>query len=164
MIARIMMAVVALSSLAGLAWAQNGSKVNDGADKATQIESLKWLAGRWEGDVEGDITEEHWTEPKGGMLLGMNRSVRRSGKASFEFLRIAETPSGITYFASPSGKAATPFILKEASDSHVVFENKDHDFPQRISYRRQKDSLNARIEGVIKGKEESMEWTWTQVP
>ena len=163
MTARIMMAVV-LSSLTGLAWAQNTSTVKDGDDKATKIESLKWLAGHWEGDVEGDMTEEHWTEPKGGMLLGMNRSVYRSGKASFEFLRIAETPTGITYFASPSGKAATPFILKEASDNHVVFENKDHDFPQRIIYRRQKDLLSARIEGVIKGKDESMEWTWTQVP
>lgn len=164
MTARIMMVVVVLLSLAGLAWAQNGSTAKDSTDKATKIESLKWLAGRWEGDIEGDMTEEHWTEPKGGMLLGMNRSVFRSGKASFEFLRIAETPSGITYFASPSGKAATPFILKEASDSHVVFENKDHDFPKRIFYRRQKDSLTARIEGVIKGKEECMEWTWTQVP
>lgn len=164
MAVRIMMAVVVFSSIACLAWAQNGSTVKDGVVEGTKIESLKWLAGHWEGDVEGDVTEEHWTEPKGGMLLGLNRSVFRSGKASFEFMRIAETPSGITYFASPSGKAATPFILKEASDSHVEFENKDHDFPQRIIYRRQKDLLNARIEGVIKGKEESLEWTLTQVP
>ena len=47
-----------------------------------------------------------------------------------------------------------------ASDGHVVFEYKDHDFPQRIIYRRLKDSPTAKIEGVIKGKEESMEWTW----
>ena len=164
MSARIMMTVVVLLSIAGLAWAQNGVAVKDGNDKAATLESLKWLAGRWEGDVEGDTTEEHWTEPKGGMLLGMNRSVYRSGKASFEFLRIAETPNGITYFASPSGKAATPFILKDASDGHVVFENKENDFPQRIIYRRQKNSLTARIEGLIKGKEESMEWTWKLLP
>ena len=164
MAARIMISVVTLSSIACLAWAQNGVAVKEGNDKAPALETLKWLAGRWEGDVEGDITEEHWTEPGGGMLLGMNRSVYRSGKASFEFLRIAETPNGITYFASPSGKAATPFILKDASDGHVVFENKENDFPQRIIYRRQKDSLNARIEGVVKGKEESMEWTWKLLP
>ena len=52
----------------------------------------------------------------------------------------------------------------EASDGHVAFENKDHDFSQRIIYRRQKDLLTARIEGVIKGKEESMEWTWKLLP
>lgn len=164
MAARIIITVVVLSSIAGLAWAQNGGTFEEGGNKVTTLENLKWLAGRWEGDVEGDLTEEHWTEPKGGMLLGMNRSVYRSGKASFEFLRIAETPNGITYFASPSGKAATPFILKDASDGHVVFENKENDFPQRIIYRRQKDSLNARIEGVIKGKKESMEWTWKLLP
>ena len=129
MAARIIITVAVLSSIAGLAWAQNGATFKEGGNKATTLENLKWLAGHWEGDVEGDMTEEHWTEPKGGMLLGMNRSVYRSGKASFEFLRIAETPSGITYFASPSGKAATPFILKDASDSHVVFENKENDFP-----------------------------------
>jgi len=160
MATRIMMTVVVLSSIAGWAWAQSGDAVKDGDDKPPALESLSWLSGRWKGDVEGDMTEEQWMEPDGGMLLGMNRSVYRSGKASFEFLRIAETPRGITYFASPSGKVATPFILNEASDGHVVFENKDHDFPQRIIYRRQKDSLTARIEGIIKGNEESMEWTW----
>ena len=73
MAARIMMTVVVLSSIACLAWAQNGVAVKEGNDKAPTLETLKWLAGRWEGDVEGDITEEHWTEPGGGMLLGMNR-------------------------------------------------------------------------------------------
>ena len=50
------------------------------------------------------------------------------------------------------------------SDGHVVFEYKDHDFPQRIIYLRHKDSLTAKIEGVIKGQEESMEWTWKHLP
>ncbi len=164
MATRIILTVVVLALIAVVPCAQSAAIVKNGEDKTTTLESLTWLAGRWECNVEGNITEEHWTKPKGGMLLGMNRSVFRNGKASFEFLRIAETANGINYFASPSGKAATPFILKEQSDGHVVFENLENDFPQRIIYRRQQDTLTARIEGTIKGKECSMEWTWTLVP
>ena len=39
--------------------------------------------------------------------------------------------------------------------------NPDHDFPQRIIYRLDGDILNARIEGLINGKPQSMEWKWT---
>ena len=43
----------------------------------------------------------------------------------------------------------------------MVFENPEHDFPQRIVYWREGDRvLHARIEGVIKGKERKDEWHW----
>jgi hypothetical protein len=42
-----------------------------------------------------------------------------------------------------------------------VFENLNHDFPQRIIYWREGEStLHARIEGSIKGKERKEEWHW----
>ena len=114
-------------------------------------------------DERGSSTEEHWIAPKGGIMLGVNRGVSRNGKASFEFLRIAETPDGITYFASPGGKEPTPFLLKESTADSVTFENPDHDFPQRVVYRKVDGNLIARIEGSINGKVQSMEWTWKPV-
>ena len=53
----------------------------------------------------------------------------------------------------------TSFRLIEQSATRFVFENPEHDYPQRIIYAQQNDgSLLMRIEGVENGQEESSEW------
>ena len=80
---------------------------------------------------------------------------------SFEFLRIEATSSGITFWASPAGKTPTPFRLIELKNKRVVFENPEHDFPQRIIYWLGDDgALHAKIEGTENGKSAEMEWAW----
>lgn len=93
-------------------------------------------------------------------MLGLNRTISKRGKSAFEFMRIAEAEDGLVFYASPSGKPATPFAAIEADDQHVVFENRKNDFPQRILYQREKDALLATIEGEIDGKKQSMSWKW----
>jgi Domain of unknown function (DUF6265) len=97
------------------------------------------MAGTWTGVQEKVEMEEHWLPPKGNTMLGLHRDVASGKTVMFEFLRIEWTPEGITYWASPRGRAATPFRLKEARDKYVVFENPEHDFPQRIIYWLEKD-------------------------
>jgi hypothetical protein len=41
---------------------------------------------------------------------------------------------GIFYIAQPQGNPPTEFRLTESLGNRVVFENKAHDFPQRIVY------------------------------
>jgi hypothetical protein len=50
--------------------------------------------------------------------------------------------------------------MTENKDQKVVFENLEHDFPQRIIYSRSGDTLTARIED--ESGEKSMEWVWTK--
>ncbi len=128
-----------------------------------KIESLGWLQGHWQGNEDGTVTDEYWMPPRGGMMPGVNRTVAQSGRASFEFMRIAETDNGITFFASPQGREATPFLMKELSETHVIFESDVNDFPKRIIYRKQGEELHARIEGTIDGKAQSMQWKWKVV-
>jgi len=79
------------------------------------IDQLKWMVGAWAG-VEGGVKmEEVWTPPRGGVMLGLHRDLFPSGKVFFEFLRISETAEGISYWASPAGREATPFGLVESS-------------------------------------------------
>lgn len=120
-----------------------------------------WMAGSWTGERNGTVMEEHWTTAGGGVMLGMHRDVR-SGRASFEFLRIEKTSDSLVYQAMPGGRPATPFPLKSATESRVVFENLEHDYPQRIIYWRDGDRLCARTEGTIRGRDESEEWCWTR--
>ena len=131
------------------------------APKAT-LNDLAWIAGSWAGTVQGVEMEEHWTAPKGGSMIGIHRDVARGRTVSFEFLRIEVQQERIVYLSMPNGRSpATPFPLKEASGTRVVFENLAHDFPQRIIYWKDGNDLRARIEGTMNGKAGSEEWRWS---
>jgi hypothetical protein len=125
--------------------------------------ALAWLSGAWVSvDDSGSRTEEHWTTPSAGTMLGVNRTIVEGRTVFFEFLRIEATPDGqIVYFASPEGRdPPTPFTLIEQTPERFVFENLDHDFPQRIIYTIDEDGvLTQRIEGVQNGEPKSSEWT-----
>ncbi len=93
-------------------------------------------------------------------MLGVNRTLSANGKSSFEFLRIAKTAAGISYFASPGGRPPVEFPLLESAATRTVFENARHDFPQRIVYSLEDGILKARIEGTIGDQKRGMEWRW----
>ena len=124
------------------------------------VSRLGWMEGRWSGTKDGVEMEEHWTGPAGGALIGMHKDVKAGRLVLFEFLRIAATEDGIAYFASPRGASPTPFRLVEQGEQRAVFENKEHDFPQRILYWREGDTLHARVEGPSAGKTLALEWSW----
>ena len=85
--------------------------------QAGSAEKLAWMAGEWTQKSEKEAVSENWQGPAGGMLVATNLTRRASGKASFEFLRIAETPTGLSYFAMPGAKPATEFTIRSRSPS-----------------------------------------------
>ena len=133
------------------------------AGEPAGVEKVAWMAGTWQGTDQGMAMEEVWLAPAGGAMLGMHRDVARGRMTSFEFFRIEESERGLVYLSQPRGLPATPFHAVEVSGKRVVFENPEHDFPQRILYWLAEDgALHARIEGKDKGKEAAMEWRWTR--
>ena len=134
------------------------------ATSAAAHDFPSWMTGSWAATVDGVRMEEHWTSAGGGIMLGMHRDVRPNGKVFFEFLRIERRDGKLAYVAQPRGRDATVFPLKTITGSRVVFENLQHDFPQRIIYWREGARLCARIEGPMKGEEVSEQWCWSPVP
>lgn len=125
------------------------------------VSILSWMSGTWVGVIGQTEMEEQWTTPKGGSLLGVHRDVRAGRTISFEFMRIQQDADGITFWGSPGGKPAVPFRAIEVTSQRVTFENKEHDFPQRVIYWLTADGmLHAKIEGTMNGKLESEEWAW----
>jgi len=132
---------------------------------AGEVDRLAWLEGRWAGEKDGVRSEERWTGLLGGALLGVHADVKGGRLVSWEFLRIERGTDGVSYYASPRSAPPTPFKLVEVSDRRAVFENKEHDFPQRILYWLDgAGALHARIEGPQAGKTVSEEWVWTKLP
>ena len=79
----------------------------------------------------------------------------------YELVLIKEMNGRLAYEAHPSGQPSATFLSTMASDSTVVFENPEHDFPQRVGYRREgADSLQAWIEGQANGKSRRVDFAY----
>jgi hypothetical protein len=130
------------------------------------IGRLAWISGCWVQMRANGRVDEQWMKPDGGIILGMSRTLRDGKLREFEFLRIAPGPDGrLAYVAKPSAQAEASFPLKELTDDLVVFEDPDHDFPQRILYKRvDSNTIIARIEGSIDGKARSVDYPYKRCP
>lgn len=130
-------------------------------DVTASLDALAWMAGFWTGSEGGTRTEELWLPPAGGVMLGVHRDVSPEGRFFFEYLRIEDTPDGIVYFASPGGRSpATPFALTHSGPQRAVFENPDHDFPQRLEYAVGNGTMTVQADGVVRGEAATRRWTW----
>ena len=119
----------------------------------TRVTDLAWIAGHWQGTKGKSQIEEHWLPPSGGAMLAVSRTLVENRMTAFEFLRIEERDDVIYYVAQPQGRPPTDFRLIRISAREAIFENAQHDFPQRIIYRLEgEDELVARIEGPRNGK------------
>ncbi len=124
------------------------------------IEDLAWLSGCWAAANQEAGSGEQWMPPAGGTMIGVSRIVRNGETVAFELMRIVEhEDGGLEFIASPSGQSTASFLMLSLSDREVIFENPDHDFPQRVIYRLISDEdLLGRIEGMIDGKERAVDF------
>jgi hypothetical protein len=60
------------------------------AGPAATLDQMKWLVGHWKGTGLGGVSEEMWSEPAGGVMMGMYRLVVGGKPSFYEFLHLAE--------------------------------------------------------------------------
>jgi hypothetical protein len=144
--------------LAALAGGARATPVDD-------VQALGWLAGAWVQQDDKRTVHEVWFAPVDGVMAGLSQTLRPGRKPSIEFMTITAEPDGATFTAHPADQDPTPFVLKPGlGRDEAVFENLDHDFPQRIIYRRCGEDLCARIEGSVKGRFQAQEWRYRPAP
>jgi hypothetical protein len=123
------------------------------AQSASPVDTLRWMSGCWTLSRGTRVTDEMWMVPRGGVMLGVARTVNSGQLRETEFSRIFAAQDTLVYAASPSGQAGAQFRSKKVAPGEVVFENLAHDFPKRIGYRAvPPDSLHAYIEGATEGE------------
>jgi hypothetical protein len=105
------------------------------AGQPSGIARVAWLQGCWETSAPGPLVEEQWTAPRGKSMLSMGRTLRGEAMVAHEFVVLREQGGQLAYEAHPSGQAPATFVSKEITATQVVFENLEHDFPQRVGYQ-----------------------------
>jgi len=118
-----------------------------------------WLAGAWSNADGESWTEEFWTHPRGGIMIGASREGRGEALRTWESIRILRKDDGtLAYVPMPSGGAPVEFAMVRQDARSIEFANPAHDFPQRIRYWREGDRLNAEI-AMIDGSR-AIQWSY----
>lgn len=121
----------------------------------------EWLAGSWKtAGTADEWAEEWWTPPKAGLMMGAARSGKADALGDFEHMRIIAGPAGLQFCAVPRGQAGACFDAVDVGDRHITFENAKHDYPTRITYRREEWGISAEITGPNGARPQN----WRYVP
>jgi hypothetical protein len=119
-----------------------------------------FLAGCWEQRSPDDRwTEECWTAPRGGLMIGSGRTGRGDSIRNWEWMRIERAADGtLTFYGSPNGTPAVGFKATETDANSVTFANPAHDYPQRVRYVRTADGIQA--ETSLADGSKPMSWSY----
>ena len=135
---------------------------NSSAQGASGIQRAAWLQGCWELVSPTRSLEESWTAARGGSMIGVSRTIRNGKTTAYEMIVLREEGTRLAYEAHPSGQSAATFLSTRISESELVFENPDHDFPQEVGYHLEGETLVAWIRGVQNGSEQRIEFPYTR--
>ncbi|PWF41210.1 DUF6265 family protein [Massilia glaciei] len=151
---KLLLAAIALAALGAQARAAE-----------PDINKLAWLSGCWQSDTGEAGSGENWGSLAGGTMLGAGRTVRQGKTVDFEFMQLRALDDGrLAFVAHPAGQPGATFPLLRISDVEAVFENRGHDFLQRVIYAREGAAkLRARIEGMRGGKMKVIEFPMSRV-
>lgn len=128
----------------------------------TELEKANWLIGEWQNNsAEGNNTEV-WERENDSVFSGKSYYVIGKDTVSSETIRLEQ--NGKTLFYIPTvneqnNRQAIKFALTSSTIKQLVFENPEHDFPQKITYEQiTNDSLLAEISGMKEGKQNSQKF------
>jgi hypothetical protein len=135
------------------------------ANTFAQDESiLKLFPGKWK--LNSDKTEfyEEWKMVDSTELLGKGYSIEAGEVIESETIYLKKFADTWAYVAIPKNQAITLFALNDFTQNKYIFENGEHDFPQRIVYEFKNDgTLNAIVEGKLDGEEMSRVFNFSKV-
>ncbi|MFL5765409.1 MAG: DUF6265 family protein [Bacteroidia bacterium] len=113
-----------------------------------------WLEGKWTGTTDGTVFFEEWQPLDGKAMHGIGGAIVGNDTVFSEQVSIEEREDGFYYIAAvQENKAPVSFKFTGYKNDSMVFENPQHDFPQRIVYFRRPDgTVYACVDGKNFGK------------
>lgn len=116
------------------------------AQDVVSLKKLNWLKGKWSRVTANVEQFETWNITSDSILVGEGYLIKSNNKKVTEKLTIKWLDKKLVYIADvPHNKQPVIFQNVVLNDTLAVFENKSHDYPNKISYIK----LNKRSFRVI---------------
>ncbi len=134
---------------------------------AQSINSLSWLSGVWVQQSPKFTIYETWELSSDYQsLLGKGITLVNNDIVSEEEISITIVKGKLTYNVTVKNQnngETIPFAATEQTQNHIVFENLNHDFPQKISYNKVSDQqLEVVISAIKNNKEEKIQFLFNR--
>jgi hypothetical protein len=130
-----------------------GSCQNSGFKRQFQLQNI---VGLWQS--QGTIVfYEQWQMTDDSAFVGVSFSINGMDTLVLENMRIASEGQGLVYEATVPNQnkgRGIRFIQTESAADRLVFENLQHDYPNRISYIMINDSILTTIVENSKGNKQ----------
>jgi len=128
------------------------------SESEERLQSLDWLLGEWKrnNDQEGSSTYEYWQKESDQHYRGLGFTLRAGDTVFKEDIQILLENGKLNYVVSGVNETPTYFKFTNHTANSFVCENEANEFPKKISYVHEKESLSA----VISGDGNSVEFTF----
>jgi len=73
----------------------NIKSLNGDKSPTAKLESLDWIVGNWQGKALGGITEEQWSSPSAGSMMGMFKLISDGEVSFYELMVISEVEESL---------------------------------------------------------------------
>jgi hypothetical protein len=125
------------------------------------------LQGIWMMNDDGFILFEDWKPLNSNSLIGRSYRIDHADTIILETMTLKYIDTDLYYIPTVidqnEGKAVKFKLISNANDLYI-FENKLHDFPQRINYQFiGNDSISASIEGEAKGEQQKINFNYKRI-
>jgi len=120
-------------------------------DRINAFNQWKNLTGKWRMHSRNSYIYEEWQQHTAAEMRGRSYRVKGGDTAFLENISLVKKDKELFYVPVTIGQnneQPVYFKLTSFKDKQFVFENAEHDFPKRITYKMiGDDSLHAWIDG-----------------
>ena len=136
------------------------------SNKNNKIKSALWLLGKWENNSTDGKLDETWQKINDSTIHAQSYYIKAKDTVHFETITLQQKGEELIYNTTVKGQnndEAVAFILTNATEKQLVFENANNDYPKRISYFKiSKNSLKVEISGLHQGKPQAENYLMTK--
>ena len=131
-----------------------------------KIKAADWLIGNWENKNPDGILTENWQKLNDSTFTAASYFIKGKDTLHFESIILAQSGETLTYKAIVEGQndgKAVSFHSTIETENQFVFENPQHDYPQKITYTKgTNNTLTAEITGKLNGKQTTERFIMTK--
>jgi hypothetical protein len=121
-----------------------------------KIKIADWLIGNWENKSPDGLLTENWQKVNDSTFSATSYFIKGKDTLHFEKIVLSQKGEKLTYSATVNGQnndKAIDFPSTSETATKLVFENPQHDYPQKITYTKgANNSLTAEVTGKLQGK------------
>ena len=142
---------------------ENTLQLSDGeTSPKADLSCIAWLAGHWRGEAFGGITEEIWTPPLGGSMMGAFKLVADSKVVFYELETIIEVEGSLVLKLKHFNADITGWEEKdETVDFRLVKVTRDKIFFEGFTIERiSPDEINMYVVVDEGGKKEEVKFNY----